>query len=395
MRMLSTDEVARRLGVKRATVYAYVSRGLLTGLRNGKGKETLFKEDDVRAFEATRQRTSDNGGSPVVHTGITFISDGKLYYRGHDVDLLARADSFENIVDLLWTGEITDIAFPRDHRLHLLAKAVTAPLPASARLTDRLRVIVAAAGAADHLRFDTTPTAVIGTGRKLLDTMATGLPQLGEPVNFSLGALLWSRLTASPANGDDYRALEAALVLLADHDLAASTFAVRVAASTRANPYAVVGAGLAAMDGPLHGGASGLAVEMLSTVLRGGDLLRTISDRLRTGAGVPGFGHPLYPDGDPRAVTLLKLIPRTVVSDTADDIAAVIRDRAGVRPNIDLALAVLTLTYGMPQDAGETIFAIARTAGWIAHAMEEYADQPSRFRPIGRYAGLPPLTEGA
>lgn len=392
--MLSTDEVARRLGVKRATVYAYVSRGLLTGRRNANGKESLFAEADVRAFEATRTRgTPDRGDSPAVHTGITLITAGKLFYRGYDVSVLARRKSFETVAALLWSGgDPQHVPFPPDTALRTLAEAVTAPLPVPARLTDRLRIIVAAAGAADRLRFDTTPAAVTATGRTILGTMVAALPQLGAPIDDTLAALLWSRLTATPATERGVHALNAAMVLLADHDLAASTFAARVAASTRAHPYAVVGAGLAAMDGPLHGAASGLAVEMLGAAVHGGDPLGTVSDRLRTGGGVPGFGHPLYPAGDPRAATLLSLLPaRSPVMEAVSAVSQAMRTRAGVAPNIDLALAAFTLLHEMPADAGEAIFAVARTAGWIAHAIEEYADQPSRFRPSGRYAGLPPL----
>jgi citrate synthase len=402
--MLSTDEVARRLGVKRTTVYAYVSRGLLTGRRNANGKESLFAEADVRAFEATRSRPGEQRtDSPAVHTGITLITADHLFFRGYDVRALARRESYEAVAGLLWSGELRDVPFPPDPALRTLAEAVTAPLPAEARLTDRLRIIVAAAGAADRLRFDTTPAAVIATGRTILGTMVAALPQRGPGVSSqggSLAAVLWSRLTDRPGTPEGVHALNAAMVLLADHDLAASTFAARVAASTRAHPYAVVGAGLAAMDGPLHGAASGLAVQMLASAVSGGDALGTVSDRLRSGEGVPGFGHPLYPHGDPRAATLLDLltalpsVPGVDADAVLGAVAAVadaMRARAGVAPNIDLALAAFTMLHDMPADAGEAIFAIARTAGWIAHAIEEYADQPSRFRPSSRYAGLPPL----
>ncbi|GAB7036322.1 MULTISPECIES: citrate synthase [Catenuloplanes] len=397
MRMLTTDEVARRLGVKRTTVYAYVSRGLLAGRRNANGKETLFAEADVRAFESARGRAAERPGAPAVHTGITLITTNRLFYRGYDVSALARDERYEAAAGLLWTGELGDPApFPPvPPRLLTLARAVTAPLPATARLTDRLRIVVAALGATDPLRLDTTPAAVVATARTLIHTMVAALPERAGPAGDGLAALLWSRLTATAPSGADVSALNAALVLLADHDLAASTFAARVAASTRAHPYAVVGAGLAAMDGPLHGAASGLAAEMLRAAIDSGDPLGAIADRLRTGGGVPGFGHPLYPEGDPRAAVLLGLLPADSAEATAvAAIATAMHRRAGVAPNIDLALAAFTLRHDMADDAGEAIFAVARTAGWIAHAIEEYADQPSRFRPSGRYAGLPPLNGG-
>jgi citrate synthase len=213
----------------------------------------------------------------------------------------------------------------------------------------------------------------------------------------SLAATLWSRLTARSSTQEDQAALNAALVLLADHDIAASTLAARVAASTRAHPYAVVSAGLAALDGPLHGAASGLAFDLLTDALRDNDPVRALAGFMRSGRHVPGFGHALYPDGDPRAAALLDLILPAGAEPPADPRVAVIRGvlmamagRSGPRPNIDFAIASLALLSGMPSDAGEAVFAVARTAGWIAHALEEYADRPLRFRPSGRYAGPGP-----
>jgi citrate synthase len=170
--------------------------------------------------------------------------------------------------------------------------------------------------------------------------------------------VLWRRLTATPATPAAVRALNAALVLLADHDLAASTLAARVAASTRAHPYAVVGAGLAALDGPLHGAASGLAYALLAEAVRSGDPVGAVSDRLRAGGPVPGFGHPLYPQGDPRAAELLALLPD---APGKAEVRAVI-DASGSPPNVDFAIAAFALLTGMAADAGEAIFAVGRTA---------------------------------
>jgi citrate synthase len=113
----------------------------------------------------------------------------------------------------------------------------------------------------------------------------------------------------------------------------------------------------------------------------------TIADRLREGSPLPGFGHPLYPDGDPRATTLLGLLDDGPVRECATRLIEAMRARSGAHPTIDFALAALTLRNGMPADTGEAIFAVARTAGWLAHALEEYADRPSRFRPSARYVG--------
>ena len=394
-RLLTTDEVARRLAVKKATVYAYVSRGLLGSRRNADGKESLFAEPEVAAFAAGRKRAGVVPEAPAVHTGITLITGTGLYYRGQDVRDLAATASFESVAALLWTGRLQDRPLEPDPALRSLSEAVTAPLPAGARLTDRLRVMVAAMAAADRLRFDTAPAAVVATGRTILGTMVAALPVRAKPVRehrFALAATLWSRLTDRPAAPADLDALNAALVLLADHDLAASTFAARVAASTRAHPYAVVQAGLAALDGPLHGAASDLVYTLLSEAMHSRDPVGPISARLRTGGGVAGFGHPLYPAGDPRATVLLEpvLAGDSAAAETVRAILAAMDRHSGAAPNVDFALAAFALVHDMDADAGETIFAVARTAGWIAHALEEYADEPSRFRPSGRYAGRRP-----
>jgi citrate synthase len=401
--LLTTEEVAHRLGVKPSTVYSYVSRGLLTSRRNADGKHSLFAKPDIDAFVAGRKRPS----TPGIQTGITLIKDGNLYYRGRDACVLARTSSFEAVTNLLWTGDLEHVDLMPDFDLEALARKVIAPLPTATRITDRLRVIVAAVAAADPLRFDTGPAAVLTTGRTMLATTVAALPVAGvtksarhhepKPVRHhevarprSLARMLWHRLTLRDPADVDHDLLNAAMILLADHDIAASTLAARVAASTRAHPYAVVSAGLAALDGPYHGAASGLAYTLLVEAMAGKDPVAPIAERLRAGGAVPGFGHPLYPGGDPRATTLLELLGDTPVRETATRLAWAMQDRSGVRPNVDLAIAALALQHDMPADAGEAIFAVARTAGWLAHAIEEYGDRPSRFRPQGNYAGRQP-----
>jgi citrate synthase len=393
--LLTTGEVARRLGVKPATVYAYVSRGLLTSQRNADGKASLFAKPDVDAFVASRKPTT----TPGIQTGITLIKDGTLYFRGRDASLLARTESFESVASLLWTGEPEHILFGAPKEIIDVAKSVAKVLPESARATDRLRVIVAAAAAADPLRFDTSPAAVVAAGRAMLAAMGAGLPFHAIPVQqdieerngeSALARTLWYRFTSRPPRSHDVNTMNAALVLLADHDIAASTLAARVAASTRAHPYAVVSAGMAALDGPLHGAASGLVHTLLAEAMERIDPVDAIADRLREGSAIPGFGHWLYPDGDPRAATLLEMLDEGPVRDCAVHLIDAMAERGGTHPTIDFALAALTLQNKMPPDTGEAIFAVARTAGWLAHALEEYADRPLRFRPSGLYAGVHP-----
>ena len=185
-----------------------------------------------------------------------------------------------------------------------------------------------------------------------------------------------------------------ALSLLIDHDLAASTLAVRVAASARAHPYAVVSAGLGALDGPLHGAASGLAHRMLAEVLERGSAAPVVADHLRAGRRVPGLGHRLYPAQDPRAEALFDVLATLPAARpalaAAREVEATTARQMELHANVDLALAVLSVSSGMPAEAGETVFAVARTAGWIAHALEEYEERPLRMRPSGQYTGPRP-----
>jgi citrate synthase len=169
--------------------------------------------------------------------------------------------------------------------------------------------------------------------------------------------------------------------------------AARVAASVRADPYAVASAGLAVVSGTLHGGAS-LGIEaLLDEIDRPDRAASVVGARLRRGERLRGFGHRLYPDGDPRAATLLALLRDTAGGSPGmagvDSLLEAARQRGLPEPNVDLALAALTHVAGMTHGAGEAIFATARTAGWIAHALEEY-DRNTPIRPRAVYTGPPP-----
>jgi citrate synthase len=270
-------------------------------------------------------------------------------------------------------------------------------LPEHTGPTDRLRVAAIAAAAADPLRFDLSEEAVLGTARTLIPTLVAALPPVLHDRRRDDGRLaprLWTRLSGRKPDEASLRALDTALGLLVDHDLAASTLAVRVAASARAHAYAAVSAGLGVLEGPLHGAASGLAHRLLLDVLDRGDAAPVIAEELRAGRRIPGLGHRLYPGEDPRAralFALLEEIPRAEPALlAAQDIVATTARHTPLQANVDLALAVLTASSGMPSTAGETIFAVARTAGWIAHALEEYGERPLRMRPSGTYVGPKP-----
>ena len=419
-RRLSTKEAADRLGVKPETVYAYVSRGQLSSRRVPGGRGSTFDAAEVDALarrSGRRESPATGSGDLVFRTGITLIEDDRYYFRGVDATELARRYAYEEVAEWLWTGVLRPgIRFSAPAEAVAAARRAVGALPAHSGATDRLRVAVAAAATADPLRFDLSREVVLAGARSLIPTLVSALPVVadasssgdgsatgdstadgGEEASGEGGAiarLLWPRLTARPSDGPSLAVLDTALALLIDHDLAASTLAARVAASAHAHPYAVVSAGLGVLEGPLHGAASGLAHRMLTEVLERGSAVPVVADHLRAGRGVPGLGHRLYTAEDPRARTLFALladVPQAAGAlAAAREVVATAARHAPLHANVDLALAVLSVSSGMAAEAGETVFAVSRTAGWIAHALEEYGERPLRIRPLGQYGGPRP-----
>jgi citrate synthase len=427
---LTAAEAARRLGVKPATLYAYVSRGVLSRVRAPDGRASLFGAEEVeRLARRGRPRRPAGVADITVESAITEITGDSLRFRGLDVTRLAVSRTFEEVAELLWTGEFRSAREPWRARPAALAagRGAQAALPAGILPLERLQVIVPAMAATDPLRLQLDRSAVIAAGRNIIAGMVDCLPgdalltsspggpippdpPRGEPTPPSppgasaaaepVAGRLWSRLCAGNGPGRPVpglmRALSAALVLLADHELAASTLAARAAASVRADPYAVVGTGLGAMSGALHGGAS-LGAETLMAAASGpDDVPRVVAELLRRGEKVPGFGHFVYRGGDPRAILLLDLVRRAAPKSgqlaVADAVFAEVRQKSLPEPNIDFAIATLVRVAGMVRGAGEAIFAVARTAGWIAHALEAYSG-PGPLRPRAVYTGRPAADE--
>ncbi|MFF8957307.1 citrate/2-methylcitrate synthase [Streptomyces sp. NPDC014894] len=402
---LSTREAAERLGVKPATLYAYVSRGQLASRRDPDGRGSTFDAREVDALVRRGRREPASGGDAQrIRTGITLIDRDRYYYRGVDAAELARRHHYEEIADWLWTGTLrTGTRFTAPPEALAAARRAVGALPRGSGSADRLRAAVIAAAVTDPVRFDLGRDAVLGSARMLIPTLVDALPESvgrpgapgpGDDGERLMAFRLWPRLTADDPDEASVRALDMALALLIDHDLAASTLAVRVAASTRAHPYAVVSAGLGALDGPLHGAASGLAHRMLAEVLERGGAGPVVADHLRAGRRVPGLGHGLYPGRDPRAEALFEALERMPTAraalEAARDVEATAARQTELNANVDLALAVLSVGSGMKPEAGETVFAVARTAGWIAHALEEYEERSLRLRPSGHYTGPRP-----
>ena len=388
---LTASEAAERLGVKPATLYAYVSRGVLARRRAPEGQSLFDPAEVERLARRGRPRRATGSSEVVIESRITALGADRPFYRGHDALDLAAEASFEEVAEGLWTGEFTP--GERDWRAGesglAVGRAAGAALPGNVLPLDRIQAIVPALAATDPLRGNLDPAAVVDVGRALVAGIVDCLPERGTATGTSIAARLAARLGAEKPFVDGVRA---ALVLLADHELAASTLAARVAASVRADPYAVVTAGLATVSGALHGGASLGAEALLDAVADPAGAGDVIGLRLRRGERIPGFGHTVYKSGDGRAGVLLDRVraaaPDHPVLLTAQALLDAARRRKLPEPNIDFALATLTKAAGLPTGAGEAIFAIARIAGWLAHAMEEYERRtPLRLRAVYIGAG--------
>ena len=389
---LTASQAAAALGVTRATLYAYVSRGhVRSQAAPGRSRTRRYSRDDV---ERLRRRTEERRdpdkateralqwGLPVLESAITLVDGERLYYRGHDAIAMAETRALTEVASLLWTGRF-DASRPDDART-IRDRTANKVLPFVARA----QCVLIEAGSSDPTAFDTRPQTVCAVGWRILDLLlaiaAPGTPRT-TTVDQAL-ARSW-RVT------HDADLLRRALILCADHELNVSTFAVRAVASAGSTPYAAVTAGLAAIDGPRHGGATARVEAMLASMRRTRDVQGAVAARLRRGEPLEGFGHPLYPKGDPRAAALLRWLsesrPRSTdvrfVQRVARTTASAIREE----PNLDFALAALGLALHLPAGAPLVLFAIGRTLGWIAHALEQYATN-QLIRPRARYVGIVP-----
>jgi citrate synthase len=393
--LVDAATAAQRLNVSRATLYAYVSRGFIRAHAEGSDpRRRLYSADDVERLMVKKARgrkpdriaeTTLDFGLPVLSSRITLIADGRLFYRGRDAVRLAATASLEEVAALLWECDtnVFDTSAPSSpafRKVSTMAKgaALTAALSPLERclalvsfmdsggLTtwqrDRGRLLM---GAADLLRQMAAAAAGTAPGKR--------------PIHETIGSA-WG---VGPRQAE---MLRKALVLFADHELNASTFAVRVVASTGASLGACVAGGLAALSGPRHGGATRRVEAMCEEIERVGDAERVVADRLSRGEALPGCGHPLYRDGDPRAVAMLADLPETPFNR---NLLAAIAKNGAPAPNCDLAVVLLTRTLKLPAGTASALFASGRTAGWIAHALEQVSEG-RLIRPRARYIGVAP-----
>ena len=396
-RYLSAREAAEQLGVRVDTIYAYVSRGLLHSEAHpagGKRRRRYLRADvdALRRRRAQRQQPARSAaealafGDPVLDSAITLIQDGQLFYRGQNALALAEQATFEQVAGLIWTGVATGgwyregLALPEE-----VARLL--PFMAALPLMARFQALLPVAAANDWAAYDFRPVGIADSGRRLLQLLV-GITAGGNPSGPSVSHALadcWL-----PAQPGARRLLEQVLILCADHELNPSSFTARVVAGAGATPYGVVQAGLASLQGTRHGGFTARVTALLREVRIVGDVRAALTGRLARGDDLPGFGHPLYPDGDPRARFLLEAVTRVAederVVQLAAEIAAGVYALIGRRPTLDFALVTVAEALGLPDGSALTLFALGRTVGWIGHAQEQVASA-QLIRPRARYTG--------
>ncbi|MBM3464194.1 MAG: helix-turn-helix domain-containing protein [Armatimonadetes bacterium] len=379
MEWLSADEAARRLNIRLDSLYAYVSRGLIHSEREGGGRARRYRAADVEALSRKQRVRRDpesaardalHWGVPVLDSQVSSIRDGVLSYRGVNVGELARQRTFEQVVALLWTGD-SSAALPDDPPPEPPAWDTIREMP----VLQRLAAAVALAAPSDLPAYDLREPAVLRTSARVLRLVFSCAAGKRRPLRVLPGHSLAEGL-ARGWGCEQGPLLEQALILCADHELNVSAFTARCVASAAASPYAAVLGGLAAMQGARHGGSCEMVEGLFDQVDRPGEAKAVLAGRLRRGEPLAGFGHPLYPDGDPRARFLLdgldalggKAVRR------ARALAEAGREIAGEHPNIDFALVSLARACELAAGASTALFALGRTAGWLAHVMEQYRD---------------------
>ena len=389
---LSAREASAELAISQATLYAYVSRGLIRSEPSQDSRSHRYRAEDVRTLKERRTPAPEPRGMrsfdadlPVMDSAIATITEDGPIYRGVNCIELAEKDTLEHAATLLWDVGVDP--FSRDNcplvsgEMRAVADAARHAAP-----IDRTIAVLALAASADPRAFTRAAEgrAMVG-GRILRLVVATMLngSSSGEPLHLQI-AKAWA-----PDNKHAADLIRRALVLLADHELNASTFTVRCAASTGLNLYDAIIAGLVALKGPKHGGAGALAAQLVKTLVDG-DVAPIIRERVALGERFAGFGHGVYKHGDPRAHALLQALARAgAAQKLTREIPERIAEATGEFVNIDYALAVVVHTLGLAPGNELVLFAMARTVGWIAHACEQLR-HGGLIRPRARYIGPAP-----
>ena len=413
---LTAREAADLLGVKLPTVYAYTSRGLIQSVPGSRGRSRHYRRRDLERLRARRDARAGHGpvaaaalrqGEPVLDSSITLISieQGPIYRGRAAVDLAREGRSFEWVAEGLWSGAWGNAAPAKDWRprdlgldLGLLQKLVPpggGPLPV-------ISIVIPLLAAQDPGRFSSSREAVLARGRALLRRIVALLALGRDDVDAataagrSLSAPTLAGALGSAFSRDlgqaELTALNQALVLAADHELNASTFAARVAASTGADIYGCIAAALATLSGPRHGGAADRVDALLEQAGSADRVLGVVHERQRRGEIIEGFGHPIYaPQSDPRGRLLMEIA--SGLRGASDEVQSVIALVDAMQsggfggPSIDVGLVALTRALALPTGTATALFAIGRSVGWMAHIIEQQ-EAGYLVRPRARYRDL-------
>ncbi len=373
--LIRATEAAAILGVSKATLYAYVSRGRLNRTTAPDGRTSLFARDEVHQL-AERSRRAPSGPRATIDvqiaSGITTIDEHALTFRGVDAIDLAATRHFEDVAEFLWSGadDAASTSWPSSDPTLRGALAPTTDLNISpiARIATAAHVL--AARHPDDRAADAARRLLVATPVVLGATLRTG----------RFAARLASAWRRRPSV-ELVDAVDTALVLLADHELATSTLAVRIAASVQTSPYTAFAAGLATIEGRLHGSAAVEVSRFLASCAEA-EPSAVLAQHRAQRRPVPGFGHKVYRGVDPRYPPLWEHVRRLdpAEADLLDVVVAEAGRTMSHQPNIDLALGAFTRAAGLEPDV--PIFAVARIAGWAAHFAEELDERPLRFRGV-------------
>lgn len=386
--LITAAAAADLLGVQRQTVYAYVSRGILTRVSgtDARGhRVSLFDRAAVQTLAQSNQRPRTGVFELHIDTSVTDLDpSGRFLYRGRDACELATTSTFEEVAELLWGLPQAGDWVP-DELCAETWRRLELACPPEATPVDRFRLALTLLSAA-HPTHDRTPAAVTAAARRAIiacaGSIVTPSPVAGQA--FSVAAGVARGLAVGAQATESERLVNAALVLMADHELATSTVAARAAASTHSDHELTLLTGAAAMGGPLHGGASRRVERLLESCAADG--VQPTIDRLSRPPA--GFGHSVYQDIDPRGELLLDAIAgiRPELDELIASLTLAVRRRFSLAPNVDLGLAALTQAIDLRPGSGEAIFTLARLAGMTAHALEELQHR-LRFRPRAVYTG--------
>ena len=394
---LTAEAASALIDVKRATLYAYVSQKKVRSRLSAPGsRRRVYHRGDLERLKARRHARSGHGavaaaalrwGEPVLESAITAIRpEGPVYRERPALSFTDQPWGYETATEHLWATGPLDLARWHTRSLVLPADGLRGLLAGvdgrlGPRPLDAVTLLVTASALHDSRRFSTAEHVAHATGRDLIRHMAAAPALLhfdsrldDALAQLSVAAALAVALDCD-SRAESLEAIDCALVLAADHELNASTFSARVAASVGAELHACLTAALAATSGARHGGMSERTKALIDETGGPENAISVVRGRLRRGDSMPGFGHPLYPGGDPRAWPLIqrarRLAPNNRAVATAIALIEAVELAGGQPPTIDMGLVCLSDALGMPPGSAVTLFAVGRTAGWVAHIVEQ------------------------